>query len=67
MANKKGAKENIPVDTAAPASKTLAGATRDASAAPAKTRKKAKLIKKEKSRLPRKQKKAQQKAAVAKT
>jgi hypothetical protein len=69
MANKKGAKENILVGAAKVIGSTagkiasLAGVGSE----PAKARKKGKLIKKESSRLPRKQKKAQQKAKAAKT
>jgi hypothetical protein len=73
MANKKGAKESTVVDaaqaTGSAAGKIASpgGATRDVGSAPAKARKKGKLIKKKTSRLPRKQKKAQQKAAAAKS
>jgi hypothetical protein len=68
MANKKGAKENILAGatqaTGSAAGKVSpAGATRDAGSAP-KAKKKGKLIKKKTSRLPRKQKKALQKAAA---
>ena len=57
---KKGATANILVDAA------KAGAPPVAAAAPAKARKKGKLIKTKTHRLPRKQKKAQQKLAAAK-
>jgi hypothetical protein len=60
MANKKGAKENVPVDAAEAPIGSAAGS------APAKARKKGKLIKKKTSRMPRKQKKALQKAAATK-
>jgi hypothetical protein len=67
MANKKGAKKETP-DGAAAVSKTapVVGATSDRVSAPKKVRI-PKLIKKDKSRTPRKQKKAQQKAAAAKS
>jgi hypothetical protein len=66
MANKKGAKESNPAGVTETIGSTVDNIA-PVGSKPAKARKKGKLIKKKTSRLPRKQKKAQQKAAAAKS